>query len=142
MSSLIALACPKQLLDFAGASIGGGSPATILADRVDLLQWREVTAIIDVHSHSLASGAGTISVNLTAQSWTEEDPGTAFLAAASTVTTINSGTPNPACIVQPIPMLGGSPAIARLVRISASATRIAAGALNATISVRLAAKDV
>ena len=140
LSNQALVVCQKQVLDF-GNFATGVSFQTILADRLELLQWREITAVLNVHTHSLGSGAGTISVVFYQQSWSEEDPGTPFLGSGAQTFTLNSSTPNPACLALALPMLGTTFALADMTQIRAFFSRSAAGPLNATISLRLFAKD-
>jgi hypothetical protein len=128
---------PKRLVDFATLAVGS-QESVILADRVDLLYWRELTVLLRVHSHSLASGAGTIALVMRPQSWTPEDPGQPFLAAASTLLTISSGTASPALLTCSVSTL----LVPAMVQIAVVGTRSNAGLLNANLSVEFSSKDV
>jgi hypothetical protein len=133
---------PKRLIDFATL----GTSATqdlLLADRVELLDWRQVTLHVRVHSHTL-TGSNTIAIRVYPQSWTPEEPGQQFPAFTTpTVVTIGSATPSPALLTIAIPTVGdySSGAIASMARFTAFATRGGAGAMQASITLELMAKD-
>jgi hypothetical protein len=131
---------PKRVLDFTGLS-SGSTEDLILADRVELLHWREVTAQIRVSTHSLSSGAGTIAIRAAAQSWTEEDPTLAFFDDSNAWSvTITSATPSPAYLTFTIPT-SGTACLGHMARFTARGNRTAAGALSAQLSLELSLKD-
>ena len=89
-------AVPKRTVDFAGLD-AGLTQQLILADRVDLLQWREATMLVNVYSHSLASGAGTLRIIAFGQSISADDPSLDFIDSANVfAVTLNGSTPSPA----------------------------------------------
>src|SRR5689334_17048766 len=117
MSRQILPTIPKRLLNFDGLEIGGSSNI-VLAQEVELLHWRELTLMVQVHSHSLSSGAGSIYVAVVPMSRTIEDPSTAFLPSNFFLTAaIAAGVPSPTLLTLTLPTLG-SGAIADMVYIS------------------------
>ena len=120
---------PKRVLDFNTLAIGS-TQDVIIADRVPLLQWLVVSLMMQVHSHTLASSAGTIQILLASQSWTEEDPGLQFVATPVALFTLTSLTPNPGFVNAAAAGAGTSD----IVRLIARGSRSSAGALSATIS--------
>lgn len=127
-------AVPKRTVDFAG--LGAGlTQQLILADRVDLLQWREVTMLVNVYNHSLASGAGTLRIIAFGQSISADDPSLDFIDSTNFfAVSLNSATPSPAYI--PLGDL-----FHPMVRVVAEGTRTGTGALNVTVGVDFSVKD-
>jgi len=140
MSGLVVFSVQKRVVDFATLA-ASATEDLILTDRVDLLLWREVDLRVQVYSHSLASGAGSISIIMLPQSFTPEDPGLAFVdPTAAATAAIVAATPTPAFLSMSATMLG-THGIAAMTRIIARGSRTSPGALNATLSVQLAVKD-
>jgi len=61
MPGLVIASTPKRLIDFAGLT-SGSTQDFILADRVPVVHWPELTLLVRVHSNGIASGAGTITI--------------------------------------------------------------------------------
>ena len=134
---------PKRFVDF-GTLATGATQEVVLADRVELLHWRELTLQIQVHSHTLAASSNTIAIRAWPQSWTTEDPGLTFLTSAvPTSVTISSTTASPALLTLTIPTLGGygTGAIGEIARFTAFATRNGTGTMQAAIQLRLSEKN-
>jgi hypothetical protein len=129
---------PKRLVDFARVP-SGASLTHVVADQIDIIPWRELTLLVNVHGHSLASGSGTITVCLLMQSVSLDDPSLEFIVPGignelATVT-LNGATPTP-CYLS-IPCASFAAAMAQLVVIG---TRASAGSLDAQLSMSLSAK--
>lgn len=136
MSGEIIRAVPKQSVDF-GTLATGATEEIILADRVLAVHWRIQIMLIQVYTHSLAGGAGTIKMGLYPQAVSPDDPGITFIDPDSLQTlTMNSSTPSPAFLRFVFP-----PPTTPLIRIVAIGTRVAAGQLNATVSAAMSVKD-
>ena len=139
MSGAILPVIPKRFLDFATLPVAG-TQTLILADRVELLQWRELTMEVTVHNHTLGSGVGNIEIRLYAQSWTRE-PSVAFLAQNPVIAvTVQQTSPNPVFFTAPVSTLGVD-AIAGMGRVVAFGSRASGGAMNATVSIEFALKN-
>jgi hypothetical protein len=122
---------PKRFFDF--ANLANGQQEVILADRIPLIEWRELTLLVRVHSHTL-TGTNTIAINVYPQSWTAEEPGLQFLTgSAAAQTTIGTATPSPGVVALTVPTLGSN-AIVGMARVTATATRTGAGTMQASLS--------
>jgi hypothetical protein len=132
---------PKRFLDFSTLP-NGSTNEFVLADRVQLLHWRELTLTVNVHSHTL-TGTNTINIFVYPQSWTEEDPAKLFLAPiAGPTLTLTAFSPSPGLLTVPIQTLGQQPAIAAMARITAGGVRAASGGtMQATLSLRFSTKE-
>jgi hypothetical protein len=140
MSGFVLPVLPKRVVDF--TTLVTGTEDLILADRVPLLHWRELTLRMQISDHSLSGGSGTIKIIVIPQSWTAEDPGVQFLSTSTTIAaTLGSTTPNPAFLSAPLTTIGGGAVIAAMARIVAQGNRLAAGAINATLSMAFSTKD-
>jgi len=118
---------PKRVLDF-NTLATGSTQDLILADRIPVLNWDGVNLQIQVHSHTLASGAGTIKIIVANQSWTAEDPGLEFVNFVVPQVTLDSSTSNPGFVEARVGVLS------EMVRVLARGNRTSVGALSATIS--------
>ncbi len=74
MSGDIIRLVPKRVVDFSTLAIGS-SQDLVLADRIDLTPWSDITMLARVHTHSLSNGAGSISILALPDGHTNEDPG-------------------------------------------------------------------
>ena len=136
---------PKRNLDFTTLGVGD-TQQVVLADRVDIVQWREVTMMVMVHNHSLANGAGTINIWATPESRSAEDPGLTFLYTSVTPGTLIDGSkPSPTYLTKALAGFnagfGGVINFGDMLRVMATGSRVAAGAITATISVNISGKD-
>lgn len=133
---------PKSVLNFATLP-NPGTQEIVLADRVELLHWRELTLKVRVHSHTL-TGSNTIAIKVWGMSWTPEEPGFQFPVASTTnVVTLSSSTPNPGMLSLSIPTLGafGSGAIPGMARFTALGSRASAGSMQAALTLELSTKE-
>jgi len=129
---------PERQFSFPGPD--SGTQNLMMLERIDLLQWRELTLRVRVHSHTLAGSSNTISVSVLPQSWTEEDPGLIFLGAtAAGSVTMGTSTPSPALLTASIATLGAN-AIAALGALQVTGVRVGAGTMNATLSIDICHK--
>jgi hypothetical protein len=130
---------PKRQIDFASLATSG-TQEIILADRVELISWRELTLKIRVHNHTL-TGSNAITVTVYSQSWTDEDPGIQFVTSTAAATwAINSSTPVPGEWDLTIPTLGTN-AVAGMARITAVGSRAGAGTMQAALSLEMSVKN-
>lgn len=84
MAGTILRVIPKRTLDFTSVSSGTGQAEEIvLAQGIDISQWREVTMVVRTHANSFSGNIGTIDINAYLEGRTPEDPGILF--AQSTV---------------------------------------------------------
>jgi hypothetical protein len=141
MSGLIIMAVPKRVVSFANLPVST-TQELVLADRIDLVDWRELTLILNVHGHSLGGTTNTIGIRAISQSWTAEDPKLEFLGDIFSVN-IDSDTLIPELRFIPIAPFGyGGGVISAMARITALGTRgVNPGAMDATVSVQISAKD-
>jgi hypothetical protein len=142
MSGSIIPIVGKRTIDFGGLGLGN-TQAVILADRVELVHWQELTLLVKVHAHSLAaSSAGTISIQALPCSWTDDDPGASFVCSAGSgpPVVIDANTLSPD-FKSGFMRTTGPNSVGEMVRIVALGQRVQGGAFNATVSVELSAKD-
>jgi hypothetical protein len=130
---------PKKFLDFSTLPVGG-SQEVVLADRVELLHWRELTLKVRVHSHTM-TGSNNVAIAVYPQSWTWEDPGIQWLTSGtSTFAVIDASTPSPGLVNLVVPTLSGAQPIAAMARLTAFAQRAGAGTMRATITLQFSTK--
>jgi hypothetical protein len=144
MSGHIIPIVQKRKVDFATLA-NNATQDVILADRIDLVHWREVTMMVRVSEHTLNNGAGSITLSVLMQSWTAEDPSVVFLGtlAQPADIVINSSSPlAPYYATISLPMTGDIDCMTAMARIIARGSRSNAGALTATFSIEFSAKDV
>jgi hypothetical protein len=142
MSEMMIEVMPKRSFDFATVAVGG-SQDVILADRVELLEWRELTMIVRVHSHTL-TGSNTISVYAFPQSWTSEDPASLFWDPAFVNgVVITSTTPSPALLEVNLPTVGNyaSKAILAMARFVSRVNKVGAGTVRCSLTISVKAKN-
>jgi hypothetical protein len=140
MSGFALPVLPKYFLDFSTLA-NSATEEYILADRVPLLHWRELTMKVRVHSHSL-TGSNQIQFNVKPQSWTEEDPGIPFVSfTIAAFVVILSSTPSPALLTASIPTIGGAGSIAAMAQITVIGSRAGVGSMNANCSIEFSEKD-
>jgi hypothetical protein len=143
MSGQVIPVTPKRLVDFTG--LATGTQDFILADRVPIPSWREVTLLVRIHFHNIGSGVGTITIMAAPQSWTPEDPGLTFLTAPSTgwtqIPPLTNTSPNPGYVTANF-IMSGTNCTSAMTRLIARGTRTTAGNLSAIISVAFSAKDI
>lgn len=141
MSGHIIPVVPKRVLDFGGVPLGFVQ-TIILADRVELVHWQELSMMVRVHQHSLSGGTGWISIAAVPCSVTEDDPGTTLVAPANSgpAVLLDSTTGSPDMKTRFMRTMGPN-CVGDMVRIVASAQRLLAGSLTATVSVEISAKD-
>jgi hypothetical protein len=137
-SEIPVVVLPERQFTFPGPDTG--SQQITIAERIDLLQWRELTLRVRVHSHTL-TGTNVIAVSVLPESRTEEDPGLMFVGSmAAATTTIGASLVAPAFVAVPILTLGAN-AVAALGRLQILATRTGAGTMKATLSIDICAKE-
>ena|SRR5258706_4662653 len=140
MSGYIIPLVAKRKVDYASLP-NPGQQDVILADRVEVIHWRELTVRVQVFDHSLISNAGTITVMVIPMSWTEEEPNQPFLSSISAGDVIiQNNTLTPAFLTKNL-TTNGADCMTAMARVVARGIRSAGGAMNATISVDFSAKD-
>lgn len=144
MTSSVIPVVSKRFLDFAGLPIGSHQDL-ILADRLSLLHWREVTLEVQVHSHSLvATPTNGITFYVFGTSWTEEEPGTLFINDFTGGVAIQPGVPSPAYLLAPLRTLEETLSEGHhvdTVRVTVGADRLESGVMNATVSMQFSVKE-
>src|SRR5690242_16398185 len=81
MAGAVLPVIPKRFLDFATLPLNT-SEDVVVADRVNLVHWRELHLRAEFHSTTLPTGS-SIQIIVFAQSWTPEEPGLEFLDTIS-----------------------------------------------------------
>jgi hypothetical protein len=132
---------PKRTLDFTAVSSGSGQAQEIvIAQGIDVSDWREVSLMVRTHSTSFGGSIGQIDVYALLEGRTAEDPGILFTTTAALGTvTINSGTVAPSYSVT---SLGTN--VGALVKIAAKGTRtssLGANTIRADVSIDLSLKS-
>jgi len=142
MSGYVIPIVDKRILDFSTLATSA-TQTIVLADRVDVMRWAELTLCVRIHAHSLAGGSGEIRVRASPQSCSAEEPGTIFVDTASIAAeiVIDSTTPQPAFLLSPINVLGTVNCMSDLAYIHVQGSRLDAGSISATMSVEISAKD-
>ena len=141
MAGYIIPVVPKRSIAF-GILEAGTTQDVILADRVDLLHWREVN--LTVHVHQLAiPGDGSIIIGAIAQSWTSAEPETTFLGTEFMLDPITVNTSSPTLITGFLSMNGGFPSgcMSAMARLIARGIGEGDASMSAVISVEFAVKD-
>jgi hypothetical protein len=132
---------PKRTLDFTSVSSGTGQAEEIvLAQSLDVSEWREVSLMVRTHSTSFGGAIGQIDIYAYLEGRTPEDPGILFATTAPLGTvTINSATVAPSYTVNTIGANTGA-----LVKIAAKGTRTGSNGTNlikADVSIDLSLKS-
>lgn len=141
MSAQVLPVIQKRLITFDTLSTSS-QQELIIADRVDLLHWRELDLTLRVHSHTL-TGSNQIFINVVPQSVTLEDPDVSWLGVSGTWFVIASSTPSPSFSIAGLRTTGFDQdgPIAALARITATGLRNNSGAMQANLSLEFSTKD-
>jgi hypothetical protein len=130
---------PKRTLDFTSVT-NGSNEEIIVAQGIDISQWREVSLMVRTHVNSIVSSVGQIDIYAYLEGRTSEDPGLLFATASALGTiTINAATTAPSYTVNSIGSNSGG-----MLKIAAKGTRVAstgANTLKADISIDLSLKS-
>lgn len=89
MAGMVLRVIPKRTLDFSSVSSGSGQAQEIvLAQGIDISQWREVSLMVRTHVNSFSGAIGNIQIYAYSEGRTAEDPGVLFTTttAQGTVT--------------------------------------------------------
>jgi hypothetical protein len=128
---------PKRVVDFTNNVT---PQSVVLADKVQLVHWQELTMLVKVHS--VVTSGGTISIRALPCSYSPDDPGVTFVASAgagpAVILDANVSSPN---VKTGFLRTMGPNCVGDMIRIVALGNKTSANALNATISVELSAKD-
>jgi hypothetical protein len=134
MAGALIRAVPKRTINFAGL-LSGSSQAFVLAEELDVSDWREIVVMVKVHSHSVAAGAGFIYIRAYPQSLSAEDPGMQFVDKSATYFVfIDNTIPSPAYLTFNISQ-------APRLMLVAEGVRNGAGTITATVSIDVSLKD-
>jgi hypothetical protein len=141
MAGTILRVIPKRTLDFTAVSSGSTqAEEIILAQNLDVSEWREVSLMVRTHSTSFGGNIGQIDIYAYLEGRTPEDPGILFATTSPLGTvTINSSTAAPAYAVNSIGTNAGA-----LVKVAAKGTRTGSTGTNlikADISIDLSLKS-
>ena len=137
MAGTVIRVIPKRTLDFSSVT-SGQSEEIILAQGIDVSEWREITLMVRTHATTFSGAIGNIQVYALLEGRTNEDPGILFVTTTALGTvTIDSTTVAPAYSVNGIPSNAGS-----MIKIAAKGTRTAAGtSIKADVSIDLSLKS-
>jgi len=133
---------PKRTLDFSQVASGSGAAQEIvLAQGIDISEWREVSLMVRTHSNSFGGNVGQIDIYAYAEGRTDEDPGVLFTSTTPlgtvTITSVTSaGSYN-------VNSLGAN--LGSMIKIAAKGTRtdsLSTNAITASVSIDLSFKDV
>jgi hypothetical protein len=136
MAGIVMQVVPKRTLDF-NALNSGSTEDLVVAQGIDISQWRESSLMMRLHVSSVSAG-GTISIFAQVEGRTAEDPGILFFTSGQTLglLTINSSLGAPYYTVNG---LGSN--VGAMIRVVARGNRTGAGTLNADVSVDLSLKS-
>lgn len=137
MAGMVMQVMMKRTLDFTNV-LSGSTQDVVLAQGIDISQWREVSLLVRAHSTSFGAAVGSIAIYALQEGRTAEDPGVLFTSSAQTGTvTIDNSTTAPMYAVNALPSNFGS-----MVKIVAQGKRVATGNnIRADISVDLSMKS-
>src|SRR5262249_19941928 len=141
MAGQVIRVIPKRTLDFTSVSSGSGQAEEIvLAQGIDISNWREVSMMVRTHSTGFGGNIGQIDIYAYMEGRTPEDPGILFATTAPLGTvTINSSTVAPAYSVTSVGSNLGA-----MVKIAAKGTRTSSNGSNtilAAVSIDLSLKS-
>lgn len=142
MAGTVIRVMPKRTLDFTSVSSGSGQAQEIvIAQGIDISDWREVSMMVRTHSISFAGAAiGSIQINAYLEGRTSEDPSILFASASvAAQVIIDSSTVAPAYSVVGLASNAGA-----MLKIAAKGTRTSSTGLNtikADVSVDLSLKS-
>jgi len=140
MAGMVLRVVPKRTLDFTNVSSIGASQEIVLAQGIDVSDWREVSMMVRLHQNSIVSTVGKIELYAYMEGRTGEDPGILFTSANTlAVVTISNTVAAPMYAVS---SLGSN--VGAMIKIAARGTRTSSNASNsikADISVDLSMKS-
>lgn len=141
MAGMVMRIMPKRTLDFTAVSSGSGQAQEIvIAQGIDISQWREASLMVRTHANSFSGNIGQIDIYAYAEGRTAEDPGILFQTTSGQGTvTINSSTVAPSYSVTALPSNFGA-----MIKVVARGTRTSstgANAIKADVSVDLSLKS-
>jgi hypothetical protein len=139
MAGAVIRVVPKRTLDFTPVAIGG-TEEIVLAQGLDISQWREVSLMVRTHANSFTANLGTIDIYAYVEGRTSEDPGLLFAATTPLGTvTINSSTTAPSYSIGSCGSNTGA-----MLKIVAKGTRTSStgvNAMKADVSIDLSLKS-
>jgi hypothetical protein len=141
MAGTVLRVVPKRTLDFTAVSSGSGqAEELVLAQGIDISQWREVSLMVRAHSTSFGGAIGSIQIYGYLEGRTTEDPGILFASTAPLGTvTIDNTTVAPYYNVTNIGTNSGA-----MLKIAAKGTRtnsLGSNLIKADISIDLSLKS-
>lgn len=137
MAGMVMQVTPKRTLDFTNV-LSGFTQDVVLAQGIDISQWREVSLMVRAHSTTFGAAVGSIAIYAQAEGRTAEDPGILFVNSAQSGTvTVDNSTVAPMYTVGILPANFGS-----MIKIVAQGKRIASGnSIKADLSIDLSMKS-
>jgi hypothetical protein len=140
MTGYVLPCVPKRTLNLGQGPLSGGTQDVILADRFEVIHWREVTIVVRVHAHSLYGTANSVDIFMLPQSTSVDDPGITFLDQSNYLSVqLASGTLVGAILT--MPANGYNNVYPPMIQVGARATWNGAGSISATVSVDIVVKD-
>ena len=139
MAGQVIRVIPKRTLDFTTVQ-SGFSEEIVLAQGIDVSNWREASMMVRTHSTSFGGNIGQIDIYAYMEGRTPEDPGILFATTSPLGTvTINSSLSAPAYSVSALPANLGA-----LVKIAAKGSRTSSfgsNSISAAVSIDLSLKS-
>jgi hypothetical protein len=140
MAGTVLRVMPKRTLDFTSVSSGPSNyEEIVVAQGIDISQWREVSLMVRTHANSIVA-SGQIDIFAYLEGRTSEDPGILFASTSPLGTvTIASGAVAPAYSIGSIGSNTGG-----MLKVVARGTRVTSfgtNALKADVSIDLSLKS-
>jgi hypothetical protein len=132
---------PKRTLDFTSVSSGPNNvQEVVLAQGIDVSDWREISLMVRTHSNSITNSVGNIQIYAYLEGRTQEDPGILFATTTPQGTyTITASTPQQEYAVNALNANAGA-----MIKIVAKGTRVhslTGNTIKADVSVDLSLKS-
>jgi hypothetical protein len=130
---------PKRFIDF-NELTSGSTQDIVLAQGIDISQWREASLMMRVHVNDVTTTVGTILIFAQTEGRTAEDPGVLFYSSSQQLGTLTINN----TITAPYYVVNGLGAnIGSMIRVVARGNRTVTGTqfLDATVSVDLSLKS-
>ena len=142
MAGTVVRVMPKRTLDFTAVSSGiPQAEEIVIAQGIDISQWREVSMMVRTHANYFPGAIGEIDINAYLEGRTSEDPGILFASASPVATVaITNATSAPAYSV----VTCTSTPAGGMLKISAKGTRTSSTGTNlikADVSIDLSMKS-
>ena len=146
MAGRILRVVPRVTVDM--SKVANGASTVILARRIDISGYREVTLYVRFHQGTLMSSPSAATVQAYGDGYTDEDPGAttsaglpAFLTAIGSGLDIKSATANTMAIYTVSPVASTGVGVGGLLAIGVTCTQVASVSALAVISIDLSGKE-